>query len=258
MKVVRFLKRVGIVAIPILAVVILLLCFNSISILSFNAVHPDKLSRDLFANNMFNTYWILISIGTSLGVFFKLRNWKKAKIRQMNAEESEADKHKEGDEGEHTNNARFKPSFKVSYQVQDWYHVRRYLISEVLMLDVYGTLHLDIPQQHEKENNTFWKDCDAFVWALFVDDIARKTGLAKKMMREAETLCLMKGYRTVGLRWDDRESESWVLDWYNRIGYKEIRVEEDGHAHFLVKDLSNKADSGSSSDSDKKDDATEE
>ena len=258
MKVVRFLKRVGIVAIPIFAVVILLLCFNSISILSFNAVHPDKLSRDLFANNMFNTYWILISIGTSLGVFFKLRNWKKAKIRQMNAEESEADEHKEGDEGEHTNNARFKPIFKVSYQIQDWYHVRRYLISEVLMRHVYGTLHLDIPKQHEKENDPFWKDCDAFLWALFVDGIVRNNGLAKKMMREAETLCLMAGCRTVGLRWDDRESESWVLDWYKRIGYKEIRVESDGHVHFLVKDLSNKADSGSSSDSDKKDDETEE
>ena len=258
MKVVRFLKRVGIVAIPILAVVILLLCFNSISILSFNAVHPDKLSRDLFANNMFNTYWILIIIGTSLVVFFKLRNLGKAKIRQMNAEESEADEHKEGDEGEHTNNARFKPPFKVSYQIQDWYHVRRYLISEVLMLDVYGTLHLDMPKQHEKNNDPFWKDCDAFLWALFVDGIARNTGLAKKMMREAETLCLMAGCRTVGLRWDDRESESWVLDWYKRIGYKEIRVESDGHVHFLVKDLSNKADSGSSSDSDKKDDAVEE
>ena len=258
MKVVRFLKRVGIVAIPILAVVILLLCFNSISILSFNAVHPDKLSRDLFANNMFNTCWILISIGTSLGVFFKLRNCKKAKIRQMNAEESEADEHEEGDEGGHTNNVRFKPPFKASYQIQDWYHVRRYLISEVLGLDVYGTLHLDIPKQHEKNNDPFWKDCDAFLWALFVDDIARNTGLAKKMMREAETLCLMAGCRTVGLRWDDRESESWVLDWYERIGYKEIRVESDGHVHFLVKDLSNKSDSDSSSDSDKKDDAVEE
>ena len=86
MKVVRFLKRVSIVAIPIFAVVILLLCFNSISILSFNAVHPDKLSRDLFANNMFNTYWILISIGTSLGVFFKLRNWGKEKVRHGAAE----------------------------------------------------------------------------------------------------------------------------------------------------------------------------
>ena len=258
MKVVRFLKRVGIVAIPILAVVILLLCFNSISILSFNAVHPDKLSRDLFANNMFNTCWILISIVTSLGVFFKLRNWARTKIRQMNAEESEADDHKEGDGCEHANNVRFKPPFKVSYQIQDWYHVRRYLISEVLMLDVYGTLHLDIPKQHEKENDPFWKDCDAFLWALFVDGIARNNGLAKKMMREAETLCLMAGCRTVGLRWDDRESESWVLDWYDRIGYKEIRVESDGHVHFLVKDLSDKADSGSSSDSDKKDDATEE
>ena len=258
MKVVRFLKRVGIVAVPIFAVVILLLCFNSISILSFNAVHPDKLSRDLFASNMFNTCWILISIGTSLVVFFKLRNWEKSKIRQMNAEESEADEHKEGDDGEHTNNARFKPLFKVSYQIQDWYHVRRYLISEVMMLDVYGTLHLDIPKQNEKENDPFWKDCDAFVWALFVDDIARDNGLAKKMMREAEALCVMEGCRTVGLRWDDRESESWVLDWYKRIGYEEIRVEEDGHAHFLVKDLSNKADSESSSDSDEKDDETEE
>lgn len=258
MNVVRFLKRVGIVAIPIFAVVILLLCFNSISILSFNAVHPDKLSRDLFANNMFNTYWILIIIGTSLVVFFKLRIWGKAKNRQMNAEETEADEHKEGDEGEHTNNARFKLPFKASYQIQDWYHVHRYLISEVLMRDVYGTLHLDIPKQHEKENDPFWKDCDAFLWALFVDGIVRNTGLAKKMMREAETLCVMEGRRTVGLRWDDRESESWVLDWYKRIGYEEIRVEEDGHAHFLVKDLSNKADSGSSSDSDEKDDETEE
>ena len=145
MKVVRFLKRVGIVAIPIFAVVILLLCFNSISILSFNAVHPDKMSRDLFANNMFNTYCILTSIVASFWVFFKLMNWARAKIRQMNAEESEADEHKEGDDGEHTNNARFKPLFKVSYQIQDWYHVRRYLISEVLMLDVYGTLHRDRP-----------------------------------------------------------------------------------------------------------------
>ena len=258
MKVVKFLKRVGIAAVPIFAVVILLLCFNSISILSFNAVHPDKLSRDLFASNMFNTCWILISIGTSLGVFFKLRIWGKAKIRQMNAEETEADEHKEGDEGEHTNNARFKLPFKASYQIQDWYHVRRYLISEVLGLDVYGTLHLDIPKQHEKENDPFWKDCDAFLWALFVDGIVRNNGLAKKMMREAETLCVMAGCRTVGLRWDDRESEPWVLDWYERIGYEEIRVEEDGHAHFLVKDLSNKADSESSSDSDEKDDETEE
>lgn len=258
MKVVRFLKRVGIAAIPILAVVILMLCFNIASMLSFNTHYPDKLSQKLFATNTLSMYWVFASIVASFWAFFKLMDWAKAKIRQMNTEPPEVDEHKEGDEGEHTNNARFKPPFKASYQIQDWYHVRRYLISEVLMLDVYGTLHLDIPQQHEKENDPFWKDCDGFVWALFVDDIARKTGLAKKMMREAETLCVMAGCRTVGLRWDDRESESWVLDWYKRMGYEEIRVESDGHAHFLVKDLTKDVDKEPSSDSDKKDDATEE
>ena len=258
MKVVRFLKRVGIVAIPILAVVILMLCFNIASMSSFNAHNPDKLSQKLFATNTLSMYWVFASIVASLWAFFKLMDWARAKIRQMNAEKSEADEHKEGDEGEHTNNVRFKSPFKASYQIQNWYHVSRCLISEVMMRDVYGTLHLDIPKQHEKENDPFWKDCDAFVWALFVDGIVRNNGLAKKMMREAETLCVMAGCRTVGLRWDDRESEPWVLDWYERIGYEEIRVEEDGHAHFLVKDLSNKDDSGSSSDSDKKDDAVEE
>ena len=255
MKVVKFLKRVGIVAIPIFAVVILLLCFNSISILSFNAVHPDKLSRDLFANNMFNTYWILISIGTSLIVFFKLMDWARAKIRQMNTEKPEADEQK-GCISFMIPTIATKT--KVSYQLQDWYHVRRCLISEVWKGNVYGTLHLDIPKQHEKESDPFWKDCDAFIWALFVDECARKDGIARKMMSEAEDMCGMYSCFTVGLRWDDRESEHWVLDWYKRRGYKEIRTEEDGHAHFLVKDLTKDVDKEPSSDSDKKDDATEE
>ena len=156
MKVVRFLKRVGIVAIPILAVVILLLCFNIASISSFNTHYPDKLSQKLFATNTLSMYCFFASIVASFGVFFKLMDWARAKIRQMDTETPEADEHKEGDEGEHANNARFKPIFKVSYQIQDWYHVRRYLISELLMFDVYGTLHLDIPKQHEKENDPFW------------------------------------------------------------------------------------------------------
>lgn len=51
MKVTRFLKRVGIVAIPIIAVIIVTLCFDGISTLSFNAAHPDKLSQVLFSIN---------------------------------------------------------------------------------------------------------------------------------------------------------------------------------------------------------------
>ena len=234
MKVVRFLKRVSIVAIPILAVVILLLCFNIASISSFNTHYPDKLSQKLFATNTLSMYWFFAIIVASLWAIFKLKDWARAKIRQMNAEESEADEHEEGCISFMIPTIATKT--KVSYQLQDWYHVRRCLISEVWRGNVYGTLHLDIPKQHEKESDPFWKDCDSFIWALFVDECARKDGIARKMMSEAEDMCGMCSCFTVGLRWDDRESEPWVLDWYKRRGYKEIRTEEDGHAHLLVKD----------------------
>lgn len=255
MKVVRFLKRVGIAAIPILAVVILMLCFNIASMLSFNTHYPDKLSQKLFATNTLSMYWVFASIVASFWVFFKLMDWARAKIRQMDTEELEADEQK-GCISFMIPTIATKT--KVSYQLQDWYHVRRCLISEVWRGNVYGTLNLDIPKQHEKESDPFWKDCDAFIWALFVDECARKDGIARKIMREAEETCGMYSCFTVGLRWDDRESEPWVLDWYKRIGYKEIRVESDGHAHFLVKDLTKDVDKEPSSDSDKNDDAVEE
>lgn len=86
MKVVRFLKRVGIAAIPILAVVILMLCFNIASMLSFNTHYPDKLSQKLFATNTLSMYWVFASIVASFWAFFKLMDWAKAKIRQMNTE----------------------------------------------------------------------------------------------------------------------------------------------------------------------------
>ena len=255
MKVVRFLKRVGIVAVPILAVVILMLCFNIASMSSFNTHYPDKLSQKLFATNTLSMYWFFASIVASFWVFFKLMDWARAKIRQMNTEKPEADEQK-GCISFMIPTIATKT--KVSYQLQDWYHVGRCLISEVWRGNVYGTLHLDIPKQHEKESDPFWKDCDAFIWALFVDECARKDGIARKMMSEAEDMCGMCSCFTVGLRWDDRESEPWVLDWYKRRGYKEIRTEEDGHAHFLVKDLTKDVDKEPSSDSDKKDDAVEE
>lgn len=96
------------------------------------------------------------------------------------------------------------------------------------------------------------------LYALYVDTCARKHSLAKTMLAAAESVCQYRDCKTIGLRWDDRESEPWVLDWYKRMGYKEIRVESDGHAHFLVKDLTKDIDKEPSSGSDKKDDATEE
>ena len=240
MKVLRFLKRVGIVAIPFLAVIMVTLVFYGILTLASNTVHLGKLYLELFlSDKMLAAYWIFASIAVSFMIYPSLINWTKAKIRQMDAEESKADEQK-GNKSEHASNVKVYSFVQLSYQLQDWYNVRRYLMTENLKTEVYCTLHLDIPKQHAKESDPFWKDCDAFIWAVFVDYCARKTGVARKMMREAEVVCVMERCLTVGLRWDDRESEPWVLDWYKRSGYKEKRVEEDGHAHFLVKDLSDK------------------
>ena len=259
MKVVKFLKRVGIAAIPILAVVILMLCFNIASMLSFNTHYPDKLSQKLFATNTLSMYWFFASIVASFWVFFKLMDWARAKIRQMNTETPEADEQ----QNDHGDNDNRKPngidkSFRISYQWQTWYHVNRVLISMVLYRNVYGSCQLDMPKPHEKETEPFWQDCDVFLYALYVDTYARNHSIAKNMLAAAESVCQYEDCKTIGLRWDDRESESWVLDWYKRMGYEEIRVESDGHARFLVKDLTKDVDKKPSSDSAKKDDATEE
>lgn len=256
MKALRFLKRVGIAAVPILAVIMVTLVFYGILTLASNTVHCEKLYQELFTSNkMLATYWVLASIVASFLIYPNLLDWAKAKIRQMDTEVSKAD---EQEDCITFMIPTIGTKTKVSYQLQDWYHVRRCLISEVWRNDVYGTLHLDIPKQHAKESDPFWKDCDAFIWALFVDDCAREDGVARKMMREAEDMCVMYSCLSVGLRWDDRESEPWVLAWYQRRGYNEIRVEEDGHAHFLVKDLSDEYNSGSSSNSNKNNDVVED
>ena len=249
MKALRFLKRVGIVAVPILAVIMVTLVFYGILTLASNRVHLGKLYLELFlSDKMLIAYWIFVSIAVSFMIYPSLINWTKAKIRQMDTEDSKADEQEDCITFVIPTIGLFT---KTSYQIQDWHHVRRYIISE-MKSDIYGSVNLDIPKQHVKESDPFWKDCDAFIWGLYVVDSARDIGIARKMMSEAEKRCVMSRCLSVGLRWDDRESEPWVLAWYHRRGYNEIRVEEDGHVHFLVNDLSDEYNRWSSSNSNKK------
>lgn len=83
MKVTRFLKRVGIVAIPIIAVIIVTLCLDGISTLSFNAAHPGKLSQVLFSINKMAVYQGLVAIVIAIYVFVSLKNWAMAEIHRM-------------------------------------------------------------------------------------------------------------------------------------------------------------------------------
>lgn len=249
MKALRFLKQVGIAVVPVFAVIMVTLVFYGILALASNTVLCEKLYSELFpSNRMLVTYWVLSGIAASFVIYPSLINWTEAKIRQMDAEDSKADEQEDCITFMIPTIGLFT---KTSYQIQDWYYVRRYIISE-MKSDIYGTLNLDIPKQYAKESDPFWKDCDAFIWALYVEDCARNIGIARKMMGEAEKRCVMYRCLSVGLCWDDRESEPWVLAWYQRRGYNEIRVEEDGHAHFLVKDLSDEYNSWSSSNSNKK------
>ena len=249
MKALRFLKRVGIAAVPVFAVIMVTLVFYDILTLASNTVHLGKLYLELFlSDKMLIAYWIFVSIAASFMIYPSLINWTKAKIRQMDAEDSKAD---EQEDCITFMIPTIGLSTKTSYQIQDWHHVRRYIISE-MKSDIYGTVNIDIPKQHVKESDPFWKDCDAFIWGLYVIETARDIGIARKMMSEAEKRCVMSRCLSVGLRWDDRESEPWVLAWYQRRGYNEIRVEEDGHVHFLVMDLSDEYRRWASSNSNKK------
>lgn len=249
MKALRILKRAGIVAVPILAVIMVTLVFYGILTLASNTVHLGKLYLELFlSDKMLVAYWIFWSIAVSFMIYPSLINWTKAKIRQMDADDSKDDEQEDCI-------TFIIPTIdiftKTSYQIQDWHHVRRYIISEMKSY-IYGSVNLDIPKQHVKESDSFWKDCDAFIWGLYVIETARDIGIARKMMSEAEKRCVMSRCLSVGIRWDDRESEPWVLAWYKRRGYNEIRVEEDGHVHFLVMDLSDEYRRWASSNSNKK------
>ena len=104
MKALKILKRVGIAAIPILAVIMVTLVFYGILTLASNTVHLGKLYLELFlSDKMLVAYWIYVSIAVSFMIYPSLINWTKAKIRQMDAEESKSDE-QEGNKSEHASN----------------------------------------------------------------------------------------------------------------------------------------------------------
>ena len=76
---------------------------------------------------------------------------------------------------------------------------------------------------------------DALIWSLWVDRPHRHNGAGERMLRAAEDAARRHGCKSVSLKWDGRESEDWVLQWYMGRGYAE--VEFDYHCSLLVKQL---------------------
>lgn len=76
---------------------------------------------------------------------------------------------------------------------------------------------------------------DALIYALFVDDNHRRCGVAKRLLQLAEQQAKLNGVKTIGLHFVKEESDSFVLDWYLRSGYKLFNK----RSYLLIKKLKN-------------------
>lgn len=114
---------------------------------------------------------------------------------------------------------------------QRWYQEHRILIVYGIH---YSSVQVSIPDKNADDNRIEGK-ADALIYALWVDEPYRKQGVARKLLETAEREAKKMGCKTVCLEWDRRESEEWVLRWYERLGYSEKEVGR--HSSLLVKEL---------------------
>ena len=111
-------------------------------------------------------------------------------------------------------------------QKQTWKDEIKILITDEENL---GSVQISIPLY---VSNIFGK-ADALIYSLFVDKNHRRNGIAKRLLQLAEQQAKLNGVKTIGLEFYKDESDSFVLDWYLRSGYKPF----DGKSDLLIKEL---------------------
>ena len=113
-------------------------------------------------------------------------------------------------------------------QKQTWKDETRILITDEKNL---GSVQISIPIY---VSDIFCK-ADALIYALFVDETHRRHGVAKRLLQLAEQQAKLNGIKTIGLEFNKDESESFVLKWYLKNGYKPLGKE----SNLLIKELEN-------------------
>lgn len=111
-------------------------------------------------------------------------------------------------------------------QYQKWKDEVRILITDE---QNHGSVQISIPRY---ECNISGK-ADALIYALYVDSPCRMKGAATKLLCLAERQVKLNGLRIAGIEFDKEESESFVLDWYLRKGYKPFSK----YSNLLIKEL---------------------
>ena len=111
-------------------------------------------------------------------------------------------------------------------QKQTWKDEIRILITDEENL---GSVQISIPLY---VSDIFGK-ADALIYALWVDVVYRRNGVAQRLLQLAEQQAKLNGVKTIGLEFDKDESDRFVLDWYLRSGYKLF----DKKSNLLIKKL---------------------
>lgn len=111
-------------------------------------------------------------------------------------------------------------------QKQTWKDEIRILITDEENL---GSVQISIPLY---ASDIFGK-ADALIYALWVDVVHRRHGVAQHLLQLAEQQAKLNGVKTIGLEFNKDESDSFVLDWYLRSGYKPF----DKKSNLLIKKL---------------------
>ena len=116
-------------------------------------------------------------------------------------------------------------------QIQDWKYDKKIVVVDEVN---HGTVQVEVPKPGEYKDK-YYQHADCAIYNLWVDEKYRKQGVARLLMETAEKEAKKLGCKSVQLEYD-KESESFVLQWYQRLGYVVTACGIGGHL-LLVKKL---------------------
>jgi ribosomal protein S18 acetylase RimI-like enzyme len=97
----------------------------------------------------------------------------------------------------------------IRTQRQEWHDVTRYII-----YTDEGTVQLEL----FNHNNTMYGGT-AYIYNLWVNEGARRQGIAKALMQRAEDIAKENGHKSVLLCWNKLDTPKAILQWYKSLGY---------------------------------------
>ena len=116
-------------------------------------------------------------------------------------------------------------------QIQDWKCDKKIVVVDEIN---HGTVQVEIPKSGEYKDK-YYQHADCAIYNLWVDEKYRKQGVARLLMETAEKEAKKLGCKSVQLEYD-KESGSFVLQWYQRLGYV-VKAFGIGGPLLLVKKL---------------------